>query len=130
MAAEAFTRRWRAVWRAAQREIEARGAWGPHLAPLLDEYVRALEAAERLFKAAEANPTHTSERTGRPFVNPAFAAADAESRRALAFARHLRLTAQTKPASSKSTAGPFSKLDAGDELGARRRRISDAHGER
>lgn len=112
---------WRAVWRAAQRNLDTEGVWSPALRPLLDEYVEALRRARELRPPAGADSANTG-----------FVAADRESRRAVAIATALGLTPkrpvgrprkEKQPsADEKKTTNPFEELD---ELAPRRAQRKD-----
>src|SRR5262249_45427062 len=88
---------WLGAWRAALKQLKEQGSWVPAHKPLLDEYVRALQLADRAFKSD--------------------AGGDRHSKRALAYAVELELTPRVQKARKKpkepdaKPQDPFAELD-------------------
>ena len=98
---------WFGIWRASLKQMKEQGTWTLAQRPLLDEYVLALRAADFARERHQAVEW------------------DKASKRALALAEALQLTAKKSPAKAKGAkygrkqdADPFAALD---ELAPRRK---------
>jgi hypothetical protein len=87
-----------------------------HLGHLGSEYVSALESAANLRAMAEANP-FSELKSGRVVVNPLFAEADRDVRRALSVAKAIGFNQSLEV----RVEDRFAELDAVPSLAARRR---------
>lgn len=116
----------RAMWRDAVADLQARGVWSPKMCPaLLERLVLNRLAAANALVAATAEPVVTGS-TGQPTAHPMFAVAARCDQVAMALARQLTLTPQTRIdlADDEDTPDGLEALDAPaqDELAPRRNR--------
>lgn len=91
--------RWRRVYVAARLELEQRGAWTRIAAEQLETVVRNMAAADNAREAAERKPTVDGS-TGQTVANPLWNVALRLDAQALATARSLKLTPDTRGTSA------------------------------
>lgn len=111
--------RWRRVYAACRLELEARGAWTKLAAEQLESLVLNMEAAELARGKAKVSPTVEGS-MGQPVINPAIAVALRYDAQALATARSLKLTPDTRgtsaPADGVGADAPDEPEEPRDEL--------------
>jgi len=110
--------RWRRLYVAGRLELEQRGDWTTLAREQLEVLVRAMAKAEELRTVAENAPL-TRGSTGQQVENPLWRTAERLDARALAIAKSLKLTADTRswvapPDDAGIPGGP--EGEAGDEL--------------
>lgn len=108
----AITEPWLDAWRSALEQLKEQGSWVVAQRPMLDQYAFALRAADWAMEAGDAQIEW-----------------DKHSKRALAFAEALGLTAKARKvlavkAKAADSGEPPDPFEALDELASRRRRAS------
>lgn len=106
------SKRWRRVYAAARLELEQRAAWTKIAAEQLESVCRNMALAEVLRAKAEAKPIVPGS-MGQDVVNPAVDKATRLDAQALATARALKLTPDTRGTSAAPTGDPDAGTDEG-----------------
>jgi P27 family predicted phage terminase small subunit len=117
---------WKAAWREAAAEMRASKTWTRARRRLLTLYIGALRDEQLHRELARKEPSRENPDTGLLVPNPHWLAADRESKRVLAYADALGLTARAQKQLQKQaeeagavTDDPYAALD---ELEPKRKR--------